>query len=380
MNAGSVKPRLALFVAEYAYFVSHRLPLAQAAVADGYEVTVYTRVPEGMRVPDWPGIHVENLPIRRSARNPFADLAVVLALAVRLRRLRPDILHNVSLKLALLGSLAARAAGVRTVVNAFTGLGYSFRSDNLSAAMLRFVITPLFAAAARRPGTWSLFQNESDRDECLRRGIAVAERTALIPGSGVDIAQFRPAPEPEGMPCVLFAGRLVLDKGIGEFVEAARLLKSRGVHARFVAIGERDSENPRCVPERTLKSWRDENLMEFPGQQSDMQRAYHECHLVCLPSYHEGMPKVVLEAAACARPVVATDIPGCRAAVEPGVSGLLVPVRDPVALADALEKLIADRELRAKMGASARQQAEQRFAVGIINRQILDLYSRMAAG
>lgn len=377
MSAGPRERRIALLVSEYGYFLSHRLALAQAAADQGYHVHVITRVPANTAPVHRPGLDIVPLDMHRSLGNPLVELRRVWSLAALFRRLQPAIVHNVSLKLAVVGSLAAYLSGVPGVVNAFTGLGYTFRSEGFLPTALACAISPVLALIARHPGCWSIFQNEDDLDYFRRRGLAVADRTLLIRGSGVDTQSYVPAPEAEGDPVVLFAGRLLLDKGIGEFVEAARLLRRQGIAARFAAAGETDPENPRSIGSKMLAAWKTEGVVEWWGGQADMPAVYRRAHVICLPSYHEGLPKVLLEAAACGRPIVATSIAGCREIVEHGINGLLVPPRDPAALADAVAKLLVDREARARMGANGRRIVEQNFTVQMINAQVLDLYARL---
>lgn len=382
MNAGTtdtaaLRARLVLFIAEYGYFLSHRLALAQAAAAEGYAVTVVTRVPAGVIAGVWPGVEVVHVDVPRGMGSPVDDLRVLWKLTALLRRLRPGILHNVSVKLILLGTLAAWIADVPRVLNAFTGLGSLFHSGSVRLRMVRIVLVPLLACLVRRTRAWALFQNPGDAAAMQSRGLAVPERSALVCGAGVDIEKFRPVPEPAGVPVVLFVGRLLRGKGLAEYVAAATALQGQGVQARFLAAGEPDAQNPESVPAAILAQWRRTAPVEWLGQVDDMAGLLSRCHIVCLPSYHEGVPKALLEAAAAGRPVVAGDIDGCRAVVEAGQSGLLVPVRDAAALADALEQLIADAGLRHRFGARARELAQSRFAAPSVNGQVIELYRRM---
>ncbi len=378
MNTGSAERRLVLFIAEYRYFLSHRLELARAALRQGYRVWVLTRVPEGTLPPEHNGLEVVHVPTVRSLR-PLADLRLMWRVSGELRRIRPHILHNVSIKLALLGSLCGLRAGVPCILNAFTGLGYSFRAGGRAPGLMRLMLRPLLRWIAGRRACWSLFQNSDDRDCFQRMGLLVESRTALIAGTGVDLDAFAPVPDPGGIPTVLFVGRLLLDKGIGEFVAAAEQLKARGVAARFVAVGDRDAQNPRSVKAETLAAWRAGGAVEWWGYRADMPAVYRQAQVVCLPSYHEGLPKVLLEGGAAGLPLVASDIAACRLVVEKGVNGLLVPPGDPERLAQAIEKIILNKELRVKMGRESRRIVTQHFSADRINGQILELYQRMAS-
>ena len=378
MNTGADKRRVVLLIAEYGYFLSHRLSLAHALVRAGYEVTVITGVPAGTAPMTWPGIQVWPLNLRRGMGNPLADLIALWRLVGMLRRLRPGLIHNVSVKLILMGSLAAWITGVPRVLNAYTGLGTLFHSPAGPVPGLRRMLVPVLRFLARRTHAWALFQNPEDQHAMERLLLTAPERSALVCGAGVDTEHFRPAPEPDGEPVVLFVGRLLRDKGIEEFVTAARALRKNMVVARFLAAGEPDSENPQSITPAMLKQWRLTSPVQWLGQVADMPALLSRSQIVCLPSYHEGVPKVLLEAAACDRAVVATDIAGCRAVVEHQNTGLLVPVRDAAALGAALETLISQPALRRTMGGRARELAVTHFAAHIINDQVLDLYRRMS--
>lgn len=376
MNAGPAERRLVLFIAEYRYFLSHRLELARAALRQGYRVWVLTRVPDGTAPPQQTGLEIVHVPTVRSLR-PLADLRLMRQVLRELRRIRPHILHNVSIKLVLLGSLCGVRAGVPRILNAFTGLGYSFRAGGLGPRLMRLMLRPVLGWIARRPGCWSLFQNGDDRERFQRMGLLVESRTALIAGTGVDVEAFAPVPPPGGAPVVLFVGRLLLDKGIAEFVAAAEQLKVRGVAARFVAVGDRDDQNPRSVSTATLAAWRSGGAVDWWGFRSDMPAVYRQAHLVCLPSHHEGLPKVLLEGGAAGLPLVASDIAACRLVVEEGVNGFLVPAGNSDQLAQALEKIILNKELRVNMGRESRRIITQRFSADRINGQLIDLYKRI---
>lgn len=368
--------RLVYFVTEDWYFCSHRLPLAVAARAAGYEVTVVTRVRAHGEVIRAAGLDLAPFEIARGGMNPLAELATLARLIGVYRRIRPDIAHHVAMKPVLYGSLAARIAGVPHVINALAGMGWLFTSAGGAAALLKSLVR----AALRRllARGIALVQNPDDAALLERLGVD-ARRIRRIAGSGVDLARFHPAPEPPGIPVVVLPSRLLWDKGVGEFVAAARMLKARGVEARFVLAGQPDAANPASIPVTQLARWVEDGVVEHLGWVDDMPRVFREAHIVCLPSYREGLPKALIEAAAAGRPIVTTDVPGCREVVEDGVHGLRVPPRDAVALADALARLIADAGLRARIGASARARAEAEFGIEAIVAQTLALYREARA-
>ena len=224
-----------------------------------------------------------------------------------------------------------------------------------------------------------MFQNRNDRDAFVKLGIITAAQSTIIRGSGVDLAEFAPLPESATTPVVVMAARLLVDKGVREFVEAARLLRARGASARFQLAGEVDPGNSASIHDAELAVWRKQGIVELLGQRHDIAQVFAAATMVVLPSYREGLPKVLIEAAACGRAVVTTDVPGCRDAIEPGQTGLLVPPRDARALADAIERLVADRELRVRFGQMGRALAEREFDVRSVVEAHLAIYVEISA-
>jgi glycosyltransferase involved in cell wall biosynthesis len=301
----------------------------------------------------------------------------VLQLVNLYRRERPDIVHHVALKPVLYGALAARLARVPAVVNALAGLGAAFISNSRRSRHLRRALLLAFRRLLDRKGSRLLVQNEDDRALFVDARIVGPARIALIPGSGVDAARFAPMPEPDGVPVAALVGRMLWDKGVGEAVEAARLLKARGVALRVALVGRPDPANPRSIPEETLRAWQDEGLVEWWGHRDDMVEVWRQAAIGLLPSYREGMPKALLEAASCGRALVATDVPGCRALVRPWLNGVLVAKGDAAALADALATLAAAPAMRAQMGAAARELVLAEYSDERIRAAIQALYREM---
>lgn len=370
--------KLLFLVTEDWYFCSHRLPLARAAKAAGYEVIVATRVGRHGEAIVAEGFKLIPIGLRRSSHNPLRELFAIAEIAAIYRRERPDIVHHVALKPVLYGSLAARLARVPGVVNALAGMGYVFSSATLKARLLRPLVVGAFRLLLGARNSLLILQNPDDRRMLVDSGVADAQRTRLIRGSGVDIGSFMPTPEPGGIPVVMLPSRMLQDKGVMEFVEAARLLRQRGVVARFVLVGDSDSENSAAIPDTQLEAWHKDGVIEWWGRCENMPEVLAQAHIVCLPSYREGLPKVLLEAAACGRPLVATDVPGCREIVIDGSNGLLVPPRDREALASAIGRLLAAPELRAKMGKRGRELAETDFSVDQVVRQTLAVYRELS--
>lgn len=363
--------KLLYLVTEDWYFVSHRLPLAVAAKQAGFDVTVITRCGAKCEAIRAAGIEVMPFEMERRGLNPLGLAREVIRLARLYRRLQPDIVHHVALRPVVVGGLAARLAGVHGVVSAIAGLGYAFTGGR--GGWLGFVLRGLLKAALARGMV--VVQNPDDFDAVVGLGVE-RERIHLIPGAGVDVERFSPRPEPDGRPVVMLASRLLWDKGVGEFVAAARMLAGR---ARFVLVGAPDPGNPASLSEAEVRRWVEEGVIEWWGVRDNMPEVLGKAHLVCLPSYREGLPKVLLEAMACGRAVVTTDAPGCRDCVRDGDNGLLVPVGDAGALAAAIRRLLDDPDLRRRMGARGRERAVNEFAQAIVIETTLALYRNAVA-
>jgi glycosyltransferase involved in cell wall biosynthesis len=349
VDSPAARHRVLYFVTEDWFFCSHFLDRALAARAVGYEVMVLTRVGEhGERIRS-AGLSLFPLDLRRRGLNPFAELATVMKVRGVYRKLKPDLVHHVALKPILYGSLAARLSSVPRLVNAPVGMGFVFSSASWLARVLRPLVGFALRALLNPPGSRVVFENPDDLGAAVRKGLVRREDAVLIRGAGVDLERFRPRPEPEGPPRVVLVARMLWDKGVGEFVEAARTLKARGVAARFLLVGAPDRENPAAIEVARLEAWQAEGIIEWWGPRSDVDRILADSHIACLPSYREGLPKSLLEALAAGRPIVATDVPGCREAVRNGQNGFLVPSHDAVALAKALEVLIGDGALRQEL-------------------------------
>jgi len=372
-------PRLLFLVTEDWYFWAHRLLLARRARDAGYEVTVATRVGAfGERIAA-EGFRLAPLSWVRGSLNPFR-IAWEIADIVRLyRRVRPDIVHHVSLKPILLGSAAALFQPRLPVLNAVTGLGYTFTSGSVRARTLAFVVTPILRLLLRRPTTITLLENEDDRRFIVEKVGVPGERTAVNKGSGVDLRHYAELPLPDEEPVAIgCAARMLGIKGIHDLVAASRILRSRNVAHRLVLAGGADPENPDSIPEATLKGWTEEDGVEWLGQIADVRDLWGQCAIAALSSLGgEGVPLSLIEAAACGRPLVATDVPGSRDIAKEGTNALLVPPAAPAALADALERLIRDRALRRSFAAASRGIVESAFSSDHVSAATLALYTRL---
>jgi glycosyltransferase involved in cell wall biosynthesis len=375
----SLKNKKLLFlVSEDWYFRSHRSPIARAARDAGALVSVATRVRKAGDLIKAEGFRLFPLELSRSGRNPFRDLRQIYSLYRLYRRERPDIVHHVALKPSLYGSIAARFAGVPHVVNAFAGMGFVFISNGLFARMIRPVLSGLFRYLLNRNNTLTIVQNADDAKLFVERVGIASERIRIIRGSGVDIERFKPVAEtraPE-TPTAVCVSRMLWDKGVGELVAAAKLLKSRGVPIRIRLVGPGD-DNPASIPKSQLDEWARAGAVEVAGPSDDIPGVYAGADIAVLPSYREGLPKSLLEAAAAGLPLVATNAPGCREICRDGETGLLVPVQSVEPLADALARLANDPALRAALGANARRAAVEEFSEAQVVAETLDLYESL---
>lgn len=372
-----VRKKLLFLVTEDWYFCSHRLPPARAAQAAGYDIVVATRV--GSRGSDISAEGFKLIPIEliRRSRNPFREMAVIFQIVKIYLRERPDVVHHVAIKPVLYGSIAAWLVRGPVVVNALAGMGFLFTSGSRSATVLRVVVSRLFRFLLSTGRNLLILQNPDDEAMMVEGKLVAAQRVRLIRGSGVDIQRFSPIPELPTTPVVMLPSRMLWDKGVGEFVEAARLLRERGVIARFVLVGNGDPDNPANISENQMEEWHRSGVVECWGHCVDMPVTLTKAHIVCLPSYREGLPKVLLEAAACGRPLIATDVPGCREIVRHGQNGLLVPLRDAISLADAIERLLDNSDLRRVMGEKGRQMVESEFSEATVAQQTLAVYREL---
>jgi glycosyltransferase involved in cell wall biosynthesis len=356
------------------YLFNHRISLAKALKERGAELVLISPQDEFSRRLVAQGFDWRPISMTRRGINPFMEFYSFRQLVRMYREIRPDVVHHFTTKPVIYGSLAARRSGVPSVINAITGLGYIFIREGWLGNLLRVLAGILYRFSLNHSSIQVVFQNSTDRSLFVTSNWVRPEQTALIPGSGVDTRRFVPAPEPKQSRIVLLVGRMLWDKGVAEFTEAARILKARGAEAEFHLVGGTDSGNPAAIPESTLRQWTDEGTIRWLGRMEDMPQVYAGSTLVVLPSYREGLPRTLIEAAAVGRAIVASDIPGCRDIVQQGVNGLLVPPRDPVSLADAIEELLGKPALRKEMGRAGRKMVEDEFSNQKIVKATLELY------
>lgn len=357
------------------FFISHRLALAVAAKEDGYTVAVVAYDTGKADLIREMGIKFIHADVVRKGLNPLKELINARALYKIYKAEQPDIVHHITLKMIISGSLAARFAGVKSIVNAVTGLGHFFINQK-KELMVNLLFSPIFKMISTTPGLKYIFQNRDDQDVFVCRGWADASSSILIRGSGVDLEEYKFIPEPDTFKILVSCGtRLLGDKGIYEFAEASRLLTDRYPgRVECVLAGRIITENPTSISLCEINEWVEEGILSYRGFQTDMYDFLGKCHINVLPSYREGLPRSLIEACAVGRPIVTTDVPGCRDVVSNGINGFLVPVRDGKKLADAIALLIDDKELRKRMGRESRRKAEQEFDLKIVIKDTLKVY------
>lgn len=364
--------KICYFITEDWYFYTHRLELAKAALDQGYEVSVMANDGYYREKIIATGLKWLSVDIVRRGWNPIKELKVILSVYKHYKTLQPNLVQHVAIKPIVYGTIAAKLARVPAIINTFGGMGWVF-SDHWRAVIPRWFMRIIFRYLLRN--TKIIVQHQHDRKCYLDMGL---QDVSLIRGAGVNVTKFNSIPKSQEAPLIILVARLLWDKGVGIFVQAAELLRQQGVNARFALVGWPDQQNPASVSHDQLQKWHASSSVEVWGHCHDMVRVYAKAAIVCLPThYPEGVPKSLLEAAACHLPIVTTDIPGCREIVVNNKNGFLVPTRDPTALCHALSKLLESPTMRVQFGQFGRQLVVQHFSSEIINQQTLQLYHRM---
>ena len=349
------RTKILYLVTEDWYFLSHRLPLARDRRDAGWDVVVATRTGIFGDEIESEGFLLVPIRMRRRGRMILSELSAIFELIRIFRIHKPDIVHNVGLKPVIYGSIAALLSRTLPVVNTLAGMGYVFSAGHLTIRVARALIKLSLRPCLSARNHWLIVQNKVDATVLTESKLAPKSRTVIIKGSGVDTDHFKPTPEPDGPIVAAVVSRMLKDKGIREVVLAARELKRRDVQVEIWLVGDPDLENPTSLSSEDLNQWAAEGCIRWFGHQRDIATIWAQAHIALLPSYREGMPMALLEAAACGRPVITADVPGCNELVNDGVNGLLVPIRDWFGLADAIQLLVGSSELRAKFGAAARE-------------------------
>jgi glycosyltransferase involved in cell wall biosynthesis len=362
------------------YLYNFRRTLALSLLRAGYDVLLISPDgPYGPRLREL-GLRWEPVPMQRRSLNVLRESAFLLYLYRLFRREQPDVVHGFTIKCAVYGSLAAKMAGIPARINAVAGMGYVFTSDQLKARALRPVVRALLRLALGGEQARLILQNSDDVKLFRRAELVEPSHIRLIRGSGVDCGKFATVslrPPSEGAPRILLASRILWDKGVGEYIAALRLLRRQGYTVNAMLAGTPDPGNPATVPEQTIREWVDEGVISWLGHVDDMIALFETVDIVVLPSYREGLPRSLVEAAACGLPLITTDVPGCREVVSDGIDGLLVPVRDSEAIMQAIRRLLDDSSFARRLGSAARTKARTYFDERIVIERTLGVYEEL---
>lgn len=369
--------KLIYFVSEDWYFCSHRLELAKEAKSKGFDVVLLCNVNQHKAVVESAGIRVIPIDIQRSETGILSNLRLLKQVIRVFRQEKPDVVHHVAQKPVLLGSLAARLCGVPKIVNALGGLGFVFMSSSLKARLLKYVLSFFYKRLFNFDNTTLILQNRDDYAFFNQKIGVHDDNLCLIRGAGINVDTFthQPFPESETVRLTLVA-RMLKDKGVGEFLLAAKQLMKKGVKAEFVLVGDVDEKNPNSYTHQALSAQANEAGVKWQGPSNDVFSVWVHSHVSVLPSYREGLPKSLLESAAVGRPIITTDVPGCREVVQEGKNGFLVPLYSVDALADAMQTLIENEALRQEMGEASRALAETAFSSYKVNEMTVNLYGQ----
>ena len=369
------KKRVLFVITEDWALISHRLHLAEAAIKLGYEVGVVTRVTKYRDMLEARGLKVFHWRLERRSLNPINEILTIIQLWKILSLFQPVIIHAVAQKPVIYAGLALKLFKPVRFVAALGGVGFIFTARSVKASILKPLVKFYLKFALRGRNTALILQNKDNIQTISNLNIISENRIRLVRGAGVEIEKYCPSPIPKGVPMIILPARMLWDKGVAEFVRVARRIKAQGVTARFTLVGDIDQHNPASVTQHQIDQWVAEGVVEQWGRRDDMDTVYPQASIVCLPSYNEGMPKVLLEAASCARPIVAFDVSGCREIVRDGVNGFLVNFGDETALETAIVTLIKDRSLCKKMGVNGREIVEQEFSGEMINAQTFGIWN-----
>lgn len=358
------------------YLYNFRLAFAKFLRDHGCEIVMFSPLGSYGSLLQAEGFRWIGLDMNRRSLNPVRELVLIRRISSVYAAEKPDIVHHFTIKCVVYGSLIARWHGIEKRVNAVTGMGYVFSDEGYRARSLRPVVRSLIRAALGGESSRLILQNKDDVAAFIAADLASEQRTHLIRGSGIDTVRFRPLPANDQRPVmrVLLASRLLWDKGIREYIEAARLIMSEKLPVEFLLAGSPDPGNPGSVPQAQVSRWQEEGAINYLGHVADMPRLLGEIDVAVLPSYREGVPRCLLEAAACGLPIVTTDAPGCREVVTHGVNGLLVPPRDPAALADAIRFMYERPAERVRMGKAGRDTVVNDFDQRIVFEKTFAVY------
>jgi len=373
--------KLIIVVNEIGFFLSHRLPIAQAARYVGYEVHIASQSGTNieMELLNQEQLQFHVIDFHRSSTKISQEIKTLKELNRLYREIQPDIVHHVTIKPVLYGTLVARWVGGIKILNAISGLGYLFIAQGWKSSIRKKLLLWGYRALLNHKKSYILFQNPDDKALFTQHKIIYPKHAFIIKGSGVDLQQFNFTPITKGQIKVILIARMLWDKGIGEFVKAASILQKQGVVAEFTLVGSIDPGNPKSIPDKQIEQWHSDGIVNWLGEQSNIAQLLIESHIVALPSYREGLPKSLIEAAAAGRAIVTTDVPGCREVVQDGENGFLVPVRNEKELAIAIKKLIDNPNLLIAMGKKSRLIAEREFSIDRVVSKTLGIYSKIGS-
>lgn len=367
-----VKPKVLFVLNHEKVFQIHRYDFAMALLRAGFEVAVAT--PNDSVSERLGPFKRFNYKLDRKSMNPLRELVTLYSLWQIYRAYKPDVVHHFAIKAVLYGSLIARLVKLPVIINTITGLGFLFISRRPAVRLVRRMLSPIFRFALNQPNLITTFENPDDQKLFVNCGFIEADRTRVINGCGVDVQKYLPFPEPEGTPVILFPGRLLKDKGVEFLIEAGKILAHLGENFKLRLVGPLDPDNPSHISETQIRIWlKQHNWLEWMGAQKEMAKIYADAHIICLPSFGEGLPMALIEAAASGRPIVTTDVNGCRELVRDN-NGLLVPARNSVALASALQTMINTPSLRQEMGLRGRRMVEQNLSQNVIFEDFISQY------
>ena len=369
--------RLLFIISEDYVFVSHRHFLGKYAIEQGMHVGILCNISKHRELIEKTGIEVIDWPLIRGSLNPINEIKAIWFAFIAIKKFKPDIVHIVALKPIIYACIACRCLFIKRRVFALTGVGFVFSSDKIKAKFLRPIVEIILKWAFNGSHSRVIVQNTDDHALLADKNIACSKILRLIRGAGVDTEVFRPSFNDYNSPLVIFPARVLWDKGVGEFVSAARILQGKGLNVRFAIVGEPDIHNPMSVPKSQIKLWVKEGIVEYWGHQVDMPKVFNSASIVCLPSYREGLPKALLEAASCGLPLVAFDVPGCREVIDNERNGFLIPLKDVNALSMAIQKLITNKELREFMGYKSRKKVIQEFSQEKIAKETFEVWDEL---
>ena len=378
-----IKKKIIINLTEDWFFVSHFLSRALDAKKAGFEVYISCNEKIHRKYIEENGIKFFNIPLDRRGINPFYEFYIILKYYFIFNKLRPDIVHNVGPKPIIYGSIASKLARIKSVINAPIGMGFVFTSSSIKAKLLRKILLFLFTLTlnkhhGRNKKNRVIFENSEDMNYFIKSKIVNNNEAILIRGAGVEIDnKLIKRKKQNKIPTISLVARMLVDKGIYEYVEAAEILKNKNVKSRFLLIGDIDKKNPTSLQQSTLERWNDKKIVEWLGWVSDVKKILLETDILCLPSYREGLPKSLLEGAAIGLPLVSTDTVGCREVVLDGINGYLVPIKNSKQLSLAIQKLIENKDLRDSMGKESLKIAKSEFSSEIINSQTLSIYDEL---